>query len=489
MGGAGFRADPALTLLATVALGAALLLAPAVQWPASQPAAVVAQPTITVRPFPTVGTGEAQSIVFLAAATHADDAPVAAGSQAPAPEPEAEPLEPAELAELAEPPEPPEPPEATEAPTAPAATPTPNRRPLPRRDYAVPVARIVGGWPFGPSVYRWQPMVDAALATVRQQRRLDPVITPELVLAMIAAESNGDPLAVSHANAIGLLQVLPGTFAGYFGDADPFDPDLNLRAGIIHLQVALLGHGGDLEWALAAYNAGLTYSLNARLGNDDLWNETVDYVMLVMDLRERALRFSGVPPPPPPLPFAQRLPTRETATALALLTTTATPTLGPGPEDAAAPETATPLAPPADASSATATTPPAATAATSPTRTPSPPTPPLTPVIPAATTTSRPPAPAPGLPTPQAAPTHAAPGPGLQLSPTGPAAGATSSPSRLPATGTAGTTSTAVRSTNEPIATPATATASTAAVPTAAPAAATAGATAAPTATRNDTRR
>src|SRR5690348_6082939 len=141
MGGAGFRADPALTLLATMALGAALLLVPAVQWPAAQSTATVAQPTITVRPFP---TGEVQSIVFLAAATHPDDVPVASGSEAPAPEPAAEPPEPAETAE------PPEPPEATEGPIAPTATPTPNRRPLPRRDYAVPVTRIVGGWPFGP---------------------------------------------------------------------------------------------------------------------------------------------------------------------------------------------------------------------------------------------------------------------------------------------------------------------------------------------------
>ena len=63
---------------------------------------------------------------------------------------------------------------------------------------------------------------------------------------VVAAESLGDPEAVSHANAVGLMQVLPSTFADYYPDGDPFDPILNLRAGMRYLNTALLEHDGDV---------------------------------------------------------------------------------------------------------------------------------------------------------------------------------------------------------------------------------------------------
>src|SRR5439155_15997162 len=154
---------------------------------------------------------------------------------------------------------------------------------------------------FGPNVYRWQPLVEQQLRTLRATRRLDPAITPELVLAMISAESVGDPLAVSPADAVGLMQVLPSTFAELMGDADPFDPELNMRAGSLYLSLALAAHGGDVEWALAGYNAGIGASRRARAGEEDLWDETLDYVETVIELRDRATRLRGSAPPPPPL--------------------------------------------------------------------------------------------------------------------------------------------------------------------------------------------
>src|SRR5687768_14723846 len=67
--------------------------------------------------------------------------------------------------------------------------------------------------PFPPLVARWRALVEAELQTIRTTRGLNEAITPELVLAVIAAESGGDPDARSHAHAAGLMQVLPTTFA------------------------------------------------------------------------------------------------------------------------------------------------------------------------------------------------------------------------------------------------------------------------------------
>jgi soluble lytic murein transglycosylase-like protein len=193
--------------------------------------------------------------------------------------------------------------------------PTPSPRPRPRRDYALPVGRFAAAGPIGAQVVRWQQVVEAELALLQRGRRLDPNITPHLVLAIIAAESNGDPLAVSRADAIGLMQVLPSTFADLQGDADPFDPNLNIRAGITYLDMSLRGHAGDLEWALAGYNAGIAGSLQARAGTAELFDETIDYVTYVMHLLSRPVTIRSVAATP-------------TATASPALTSSVTAQLG-----------------------------------------------------------------------------------------------------------------------------------------------------------------
>ncbi|HEV2125125.1 MAG TPA: lytic transglycosylase domain-containing protein, partial [Chloroflexota bacterium] len=153
-----------------------------------------------------------------------------------------------------------------------AAAPVPTERPRPRpfRDYAVPVVRTAGVWPFPQNVYRWQPLVEAELNTLRAWRIAHPLVTTELALAVITAESAGDPVAVSHADAVGLMQVLPTTFADMFAEGDPFDPVMNIRAGIRYLSLSLLHHDGDIEWALAGYNAGIRASTDARYGGGEL---------------------------------------------------------------------------------------------------------------------------------------------------------------------------------------------------------------------------
>ncbi len=79
-------------------------------------------------------------------------------------------------------------------------------------------------------------------------------VEPALVKAVIRAESNFDPTAVSHKGAQGLMQLMPATAARY-GVRDPFEPAANVEAGVRHLKMLLVEYG-DLKLALAAYNAG-----------------------------------------------------------------------------------------------------------------------------------------------------------------------------------------------------------------------------------------
>lgn len=84
------------------------------------------------------------------------------------------------------------------------------------------------------------------------------------IKAQMWQESRFDPLAVSPAGAQGLLQLMPAT-AREMGCSDPFDPALNIRAGVSYLdrQFQRLGEipcsEERLRFALAAYNGGRGY--------------------------------------------------------------------------------------------------------------------------------------------------------------------------------------------------------------------------------------
>jgi soluble lytic murein transglycosylase-like protein len=69
------------------------------------------------------------------------------------------------------------------------------------------------------------------------------------------AESGYDPKAVSKKGALGLMQLMPGT-ADELELEDPFDPFHNVNAGVKYLKGLLNEFEGDLELAIAAYNAG-----------------------------------------------------------------------------------------------------------------------------------------------------------------------------------------------------------------------------------------
>jgi len=80
-------------------------------------------------------------------------------------------------------------------------------------------------------------------------------LDPELVIAVVSVESGFRPEAVSPKGAQGLMQLMPKT-AESLGVADAFDPEQNLDGGVRHLGELLALYDGDVERALAAYNAG-----------------------------------------------------------------------------------------------------------------------------------------------------------------------------------------------------------------------------------------
>jgi len=80
-------------------------------------------------------------------------------------------------------------------------------------------------------------------------------VSEELIAAIIEAESEFNPRAVSRRGAQGLMQLMPET-AVILGVSDPFDPRANIDGGVRHLRALMDRFDNDLPLALAAYNAG-----------------------------------------------------------------------------------------------------------------------------------------------------------------------------------------------------------------------------------------
>jgi soluble lytic murein transglycosylase-like protein len=101
-----------------------------------------------------------------------------------------------------------------------------------------------------------------------------------LIKAVIKAESDFNPQAVSHAGARGLMQLMPAT-ARSLGVSDSFDPEQNVMAGTRFLGDLLQRYNGNLDSALAAYNWGPG---NVDRRPDRLPSETRNYLAKVKQL-------------------------------------------------------------------------------------------------------------------------------------------------------------------------------------------------------------
>jgi hypothetical protein len=104
-------------------------------------------------------------------------------------------------------------------------------------------------------------------------------VDPALVKAVIRAESDFDPWAISAKGAMGLMQLLPET-AESLSVTDIFDPWENIRGGVRYLSELLDTFQNDLELSLAAYNAGKSTVL--RFGSIPPYFETQRYVKKVL---------------------------------------------------------------------------------------------------------------------------------------------------------------------------------------------------------------
>jgi Rod binding domain-containing protein len=133
-----------------------------------------------------------------------------------------------------------------------------------------------------PGLKAYEPAIQAAAS--------DSGVSENLIKAVILQESGGDAGAVSEKGAKGLMQLMDAT-AGELGVEDPFNPVENIRGGARYLAGLLREFKGDLELALASYNAGL--GTVRKFGGIPPYGETRAYVKRVMTELARLDAASG----------------------------------------------------------------------------------------------------------------------------------------------------------------------------------------------------
>src|SRR6185295_6209673 len=116
--------------------------------------------------------------------------------------------------------------------------------------------------------------LDRIIFEVGQREGVDP----RFIHAVIWQESKYDQSARSHAGAQGLMQLMPAT-AKRFGCEDLNDPEANVEAGTKYLGWLLKRFDGNVELALAGYNAG--EGAVDKYNGVPPYNETRNYVKII----------------------------------------------------------------------------------------------------------------------------------------------------------------------------------------------------------------
>ncbi|HYE37290.1 transglycosylase SLT domain-containing protein [Methylocaldum sp.] len=132
-------------------------------------------------------------------------------------------------------------------------------------------------------------LVESWVSQIAPQYSIDP----QLVLAVIQAESSFNPAALSPKNAQGLMQLIPAT-AERFGIKDIWNPVENIKGGTAYLHWLLRHFEGNVEWAVAAYNAG-ERTVEQYHGVPP-YQETRNYVRRILAAYQKTVH-----PVPPPL--------------------------------------------------------------------------------------------------------------------------------------------------------------------------------------------
>lgn len=114
-------------------------------------------------------------------------------------------------------------------------------------------------------------------------------VEPQLVRAVVWAESNFNSNVVSNKGATGLMQLMPATAAS-LGVTDSYDPVQNVDGGVRYLAAQLKSNDGDVLRALAAYNCGPTRLSN--LGVTDL-TDPDQFALLPQETQNYINRIEG----------------------------------------------------------------------------------------------------------------------------------------------------------------------------------------------------
>lgn len=133
-----------------------------------------------------------------------------------------------------------------------------------------------------PPLQAREPAAPGSIDTIIQKASRRYGVDAGLIKAVVKAESDFNPRAVSSAGAQGLMQLMPGT-ARQLGVTNAFDPEQNVMAGTRFLKELLERYHGNMDAALAAYNWGPGNVDRKGLGSA-LPSETRAYLARVKNL-------------------------------------------------------------------------------------------------------------------------------------------------------------------------------------------------------------